>query len=81
MGRSKRLNSKEAKAVLHAHGKNEVSDLMYCQARSGRSALGAKPQGKLVRISRRPASSENNWLHGVLFMVIAVVVISWALGY
>ena len=82
MGRSKRLNSKAAKAVIDGHGRNELSDVAFGMARAeSRSPFGGKPLGKLVRDTRRPAKTENNWLHGVLFVVIALIVVAWALGY
>ena len=80
MGRSKRLNSKRGREVLAAQGGKTESGRVEV-AFGHDDSQGGKPQGKLVRDTRRRASSENNWLHGVLFIVIAVVVISWALGY
>ena len=78
MGRSKRLNSKQAKEVIAdrkglIHGRSTDASFNVSD--------GSNPQGKLVRDTRRRAKTENDWLHGVLFVVIAVVVISWALGY
>ena len=33
--------------------------------------------------TRRPVqtSNDSNWLHAILFVVLVVIVISWALGY
>ena len=31
--------------------------------------------------SRRPSQTSNNWVHAVLFVVLIVIVVSWALGY
>ena len=43
--------------------------------------MGVKQRGKFVRDTRRRAKTENNWLHGVLFVAIALIVVAWALGY
>ena len=68
MGRSKRLNAWKGSTK----GEREVD-------RDSRNGLGVKQSGRLVYDARGRA--QNNWLHGALFVVIAVVVISWALGY
>ena len=79
MGRSKRLNNKKAKEVLGQRGSD--LNLSRFKRASFNVSGGDTPQGRLVRDTRRPASTGNNWFHGVLFLVIAAAVISWALGY
>ena len=46
-----------------------------------KSRVGYKQQGKVVYDTRRAARTEGNWLHGVLFVVIALIIVAWALGY
>ena len=79
MGRSKRLNNKKAKEVLGQRGSD--LNLSRFKRASFNVSGGDTPQGKLVRDTRRPAKTENNWLHAVLFVVIAVIIVAWALGY
>ena len=43
--------------------------------------MGVKQRGKFVRDTRRRAKTENNWHHAVLFVVLALIIIAWALGY
>ena len=69
MGRSKRLNAWKGSTK----GEREVD-------RDSRNGLGVKQSGRLV-YDDDARRAQNNWLHGVLFVVVAVVVISWALGY
>jgi len=73
MGRSKRLNSKQAKEVIAdrkgiIHGRSTDASFNVSD--------GSNPQRKLVRDTRRRASSENNWLHGVLFVAIALIIVN-----
>ena len=46
---------------------------------------GVKPEIPIKRQttleSRRPSQTSNNWVHAVLFVVLVVIVVSWALGY
>ena len=43
-----------------------------------------EPQHKRRMVAvdtRRPAQSNNSWVHAILFVVFAAIVVSWALGY
>ena len=46
---------------------------------------GVKPEIPIKRQttleSRRPSQTSNNWVHAILFVVLIVIVVSWALGY
>lgn len=43
----------------------------------------ARPRSYRTRLDtkRQSQTSNNSWLHGALFLVLAAIVISWALGY
>ena len=70
MGRSKRLQ---------AWQKSTPAKIMV--DRDSRNGLGVKQSGRLVYDDDARGRDQNNWLHGVLFVVIAVIIVAWALGY
>jgi hypothetical protein len=63
MGRSKRLNAWKGSTK----GERQVD-------RDSRNGLGVKQSGRLVYDDDARGRAQNNWLHWVLFVVIAVVV-------
>ena len=81
MGRSKLYNNKEAKQLVAAQESLDQAPRGDLNRGGKGGVLGVKQRGKFVRDTRRPAKTENNWLHGVLFVVIAGIIVAWALGY
>jgi hypothetical protein len=49
----------------------------------GRHTRGVIPRNRRTGLDTRRHSrtSDNSWVHAVLFVVLVVIVISWALGY
>ena len=77
MGRSKRLRehanprSGSRQAALDAR----AADNGFSQG------FGVLQPNRLVRDTRRAARTENDWHHAVLFVVLALIIVAWALGY
>ena len=81
MGRSKLYNNKEAKQLVAAQESLDQAPRGDLNRGGKGGVLGVKQRGKFVRDTRRRAKTENNWLHGVLFVAIALIIVAWALGY
>ena len=69
MGRSKLYNNKEAKQLVAAQESLDQAPRGDLNRGGKGGVLGVKQRGKFVRDTRRRAKTENNWLHGVLFVL------------
>ena len=81
MGRSKLYNNKEAKQLVAAQESLDQAPRGDLNRGGKGGVLGVKQRGKFVRDTRRRAKTENNWHHAVLFVVLALIIVAWALGY
>ena len=75
MGRSKRLQAWQMKTKAERLNEDDQG-----QKRANWHGLGVKQSRRLVR-DTRDGRAQNNWLHGVLFVVLALIIVAWALGY
>ena len=80
-----KLNKKNKSiGLINNTGNIQAVDLSYTSAE--RNVESTNPMGfastrRTALDTRRPAKSQSSTLHAILFGVLLVIVVSWALGY